>query len=93
MLTMTETASTLVRTITDQSVGTPEGGLRISQADSATDFAVDVVAAPGAADQVVEREGARVFLEGNAAEALSDRVLDAQLDENNAVRFSLGLPT
>lgn len=92
MLTMTETASTLVRTITDQSVGTTEGGLRISQADSTTDFAVDVVPAPEAADQIIEREGARVFLEEQAATALSDRILDAQLDENNAVRFSLGLP-
>jgi Fe-S cluster assembly iron-binding protein IscA len=93
MLTMTETASTLVRTITDQSVGSAEGGLRISQSDSATDFAVDVVPAPESADQIIEREGARVFLEEQAATTLADRVLDAQLDENNAVRFSLGLPT
>jgi hypothetical protein len=40
----------------------------------------------------VESSGARVFLEENAAVVLSDKVLDAQVDDEGAVRFAIGLP-
>ena len=53
---------------------------------------VDVTAqdeAERSSDEVIESAGARVFLEEHAAEALADKVLDAQLDEGGAVRFAI----
>ena len=91
MLTLTEDASTIVKTIADQTPGAEEGGLRISADDSgSTEFAVAVTAAPEPQDEVIEQSGARVFLEENAAVTLSDKVLDAQIDEQGAVRFAIG---
>lgn len=91
MLTLTQDASTIVKTIADQASGTPDGGLRISAADSDNmDFALALTPAPEPQDQVVEQAGARVFLEEHAAATLADKVLDAQVDEAGAVRFAIG---
>lgn len=92
MLTLTDNASTIVKTIAAQTPDSADAGLRISSTDSAsTDFAVAITPAPEPDDQVVESAGAKVFLEGNAAEMLSDKVLDAQVDDEGAVRFAIGL--
>ena len=90
MLTLTENASTIVKTLTDQS---PEdhAGLRISSAnDQNTAFAAAVAPEPAPADQVVESGGARLFLEPDAATALDDKVLDAEVDDQGAVSFAIG---
>jgi iron-sulfur cluster assembly protein len=49
---------------------------------------------PGRAqeDQVVEESVAQVFLEAHAAEALDDKVLDAEI-EGGKVRFAVGEQT
>jgi iron-sulfur cluster assembly protein len=91
MLTLTENASTIVKTIAAQTPGADDGGLRISSKDSGTtDFTVAVTASPEPRDEVVESDGARVFLEEEAAAVLFDKVLDAQVDDEGAVRFALG---
>jgi hypothetical protein len=43
-----------------------------------------------AGDQVVESDGARVFLAEGAAEALADKSLDAEVDNQGGVAFSVG---
>jgi Fe-S cluster assembly iron-binding protein IscA len=92
MLTLTENATTLVKSLTTQAVDSPEGGLRISSPEpNATTFSVAVAPAPQADDQVIIEGDARVFVEENASAALDDKVLDAQLDEQGAVHFQLGL--
>lgn len=91
MLTLTEDARTIVKTIAGQASGAEDGGLRISSADSGSmDFALALTPAPEPQDQVVEQDGARVFLEQHAAQTLNDKVLDAQVDEAGAVRFAIG---
>ncbi|MET4637614.1 Fe-S cluster assembly protein HesB [Mycetocola sp. 2940] len=91
MLTLTENASTIVRTITTQTAGTEQSGLRISSpAAESVDLAVAVAASPEPQDEVVEVGGARVFLEENAAVVLNDKILDAEVDEAGAVRFAIG---
>lgn len=91
MLTLTENASTIVKTITVQATGTENGGLRISSpAPESVDLAVAVAEAPEPLDQVVDVAGAHVFLEENAAAVLSDKILDADVDEAGAVRFAIG---
>lgn len=92
MLTLTENASTVVKTIVAQTSQTQEAGLRISQdAEDSAALHVMPTDAPQPGDQVLEDAGARVFLEENAAVTLDDKVLDAQVDESGGVQFSIGL--
>jgi len=94
VLTLTENASTVVKTIVDQSVEAQEAGLRISQ-DAVDSPALHVIPteAPQPGDQVLEEAGARVFLEETAAQTLDDQVLDAQVDESGGVQFSIAPQT
>ncbi|RNE59283.1 Fe-S cluster assembly protein HesB [Cryobacterium tepidiphilum] len=93
MLTLTEDARTIVKTIASQAADSDAGGLRISATESdSMDFALALVAAPEPKDEVVEQAGARVFLEEHAAATLADKVLDAQVDTEGAVSFAIGDP-
>jgi len=94
VLTLTENASTVVKTIVDQSSSADQAGLRISQ-DAVDSPALHVIATerPLPGDQVLEEDGARVFLEETAAETLEDKVLDAQLDDNGGVQFTISQQT
>lgn len=90
MLTLTENAATAVKSIVSQLPQPGEGGLRIRDTGTPdTGFELVVVPTPEPADQVVETEGARVFLDEGAGVALGDRVLDAQIAEDGGVRFAL----
>lgn len=88
MLTLTENASTVVKGIAEQ---IPEAsGLRITAGDeqpASFDVAPAANAEPG--DAVIEQEGATVFLDGNAADELDDKVLDASVDQEGRVEFAL----
>ena len=90
MLTLTENASKIVQTVSEQITGSTEAGLRISSQDAGKDFAVQAAESPAPGDEVVESAGAKVFLSEDASQALSDKVLDAQMDANGAVQFALG---
>jgi iron-sulfur cluster assembly protein len=90
VLTLTENATLVIKSITGVE-GAPEGaGVRISQENPADpSLAVTTTEAPLPGDQVVEDGGARVFLESNAAGALDDKILDAAVDEKGGVEFLL----
>ena len=90
MLTLTDTASTVVKEIVDRS-GAPAGsGLRIDAEDATgTEFAVAIVPAPEERDAIVEQAGARVYLAETAAQALDDKTLDAHLGEDGRVAFDI----
>ncbi|SDY62396.1 hypothetical protein [Herbiconiux ginsengi] len=97
MLTLTENAGAVVKNLADRTLAASgdvdtatEGGLRISTAER-ENFEVAVAPRPHPTDQVVESSGARVYLEPEAADALSDKVLDAQVDANGSVHFTLGV--
>lgn len=93
MLTLTENADTIATTIVAQQSDDPTAGLRIqtSSADAPEQprFAVTVAPAPQPGDDVVEGAGCRVFLEHDASAALSDKVLDADVDAQGGVSFTL----
>lgn len=91
MLTLTETASTVVKAVVAQSpAAEPEtGGLRIDAQNESADLAVTIAAAPEPTDSVVEKSGARVFLGEGAVVALSDKILDAQVEDDGSVRFEI----
>ena len=91
MLTLTENASTVVKTLVDQAgAEKEEAGLRISQ-DSTDSPALHVIPAdaPYPGDEVLEEDGARVFLEETAKVTLDDKILDAQVDDNGGVQFTI----
>jgi iron-sulfur cluster assembly protein len=90
VLVLTQDAATIICSIVESENG-EEGGLRIAareiEGDEAT-LELSVAREPEAADEVVAQEGAQVFLEPVAAQALADKVLDAAVDEGG-VRFTL----
>lgn len=89
MLTLTENASTIVRDIADQA-GPETTGLRISSEDAQEQsFAVNAAGSPEPGDQVVEQDGATVYLDESAALQLDDKTLDAAVDQNGGVQFAL----
>jgi Fe-S cluster assembly iron-binding protein IscA len=90
MLTLTENASTIVKEITSQTEG-EEAGLRITaHPDEEASFGITASDQPEPGDQVVEQAGAKVYLESQAAEVLSDKILDAGVDAAGNVEFALG---
>ncbi len=92
MLTMTETAAVAVKRIVARDPQAIEGGVRIHDAGPESGFELSLASAPQPDDTVVLTDGARVFLDASAAEALDDRVLDVELEPNGAVRVALTGP-
>lgn len=93
MLAITDTAAEAIKGIVSSQEGPESAGLRIvsrpeSQPEGALE--VSVAATPAEDDEVVQESGAQVFLEPRAAEALDDKVLDANIDEQGQVRFAVG---
>jgi iron-sulfur cluster assembly protein len=90
MLTLTDSAVSAIRTLTSQPELPEDTGLRImAQDEGAPSFQVTLAETPVAGDQVIEEDGARVFLEANAAAALDDKALDAQVDDEGTVAFTV----
>jgi Fe-S cluster assembly iron-binding protein IscA len=90
MLTLTENASTIVRNITQQPEAPESAGLRITSDDATETFAVTASPTPQPGDQIVEQDGATVYLDQRAAELLDDKILDAAVDPEGRVEFALG---
>ena len=90
MLTLTQNAVRAIRSLTAQEGEAAESGLRImSGGDQASTLQLTLAPTPLAGDEVVEADGARVFLEPAAAGVLSDKSLDAAVDDDGGVAFSL----
>jgi Fe-S cluster assembly iron-binding protein IscA len=77
VLTLTGNAQTLVRDITARPEVPDGGGLRIAPAPSAEGLEVSLAAEPVPGDQVIDADGARVFVEPQVATLLDESTLDA----------------
>ena len=78
MLSMTEAASGAIRAMAEQHDNVT--GIRItSDAEADGQLTLRTAAQPDADDQIVEDQGARVFLDSQAAFLLDSSVLDARL--------------
>ena len=87
MLTLTENAVTAIRGLTG---GEPEqAGLRIATSPTAGALTMNLAPTPDAGDQVVDEQGARLFLDPGAASVLDDKELDAAMTEQGAVEFAV----
>jgi Fe-S cluster assembly iron-binding protein IscA len=93
MLTLTETARSFVRRIPDNPMLPPSAGLRISRHRGAADGGLQVSKAgePAEGDQVLECDGARVFLGQRAVDAVQGKVLDAGIQDGR-IQFMLSRP-
>ena len=92
MLTLTENATLIAKKIAEQPDNPEAKALRIASAgESELSFAISPAAQPQPDDQVVEQDGATVYLEPAAATQLDDKVLDADVDAGGNVQFSLAL--
>ncbi|HYY20238.1 MAG TPA: hypothetical protein VE780_00020 [Thermoleophilaceae bacterium] len=92
MLAITDAAAEAIKGVVSAQ-GAPEGaGLRIAAPPEAAQegrLEVALAAVPAEEDEVIEEGGAHVFLESRAAEALDDKLLDAEV-EGGEVRFTVG---
>ena len=93
MLLLTENASTIVKSIANQSPDSEHHvGLRIvAESVDSSELSLAVVPEPESIDQVIESDGALVYLEPNAVIMLDDKILDAQVEENGSVSFAIAL--
>jgi iron-sulfur cluster assembly protein len=91
LLALTDSAVEAVKNIVSSSDEVAEtSGLRMvaDLAGTQANFQLRVVPVPAEDDEVIEEQGARVFLEPQAASLLGDKVLDASIDENQ-VAFTI----
>jgi iron-sulfur cluster assembly protein len=91
MLALTDNAVEAVQEILSSSDEAPEmGGLHLvaEPAGAQMNFQLSVVALPAEDNEVIEEQGARVFLDPEAASLLGDKVLDARI-EANQVAFTI----
>ena len=95
LLTLTDDAVEAVKHIVSSSDEFSEtGGLRMVAQQTAmqTSLELSVVQLPAEDDEVIEEQGARVFLEPEAAELLDDKVLDASVVQDQ-VAFTIAEQT
>lgn len=90
MLTLTDQAVDAIRDLTTRPGLPPETGLRIAPQDGGTgELALSLADGPEAGDRVIEEADVQVFLQPDAAAALDDKALDAQVNEDGEVSFLL----
>ncbi|SCE68895.1 iron-sulfur cluster biosynthesis family protein [Micromonospora mirobrigensis] len=87
MLTMTDNAVLVIRDLAAQQDVAQSGGLRIAADTEAGSLTIELVPEPVQGDQVVDNQGARIFLDSDAAELLGDTSVDAEVDDEGVVQF------
>ena len=89
MLSLTNNAAHVVHDLTERAGLPDDGGMRIAEAAESGAFELSLVQGPVDGDQLIEQEGARVFVAPAAADLLADQQLDAANVEGGT-GFSLG---
>ncbi|WP_229399545.1 adhesin [Micromonospora okii] len=87
MLTMTDNAVLVIRDLANQEDVAADGGVRIAADADAGSLTIELVPEPVEGDQVVDNQGARIFLDSDAAELLTDTSVDATVDDEGIVQF------
>ncbi|MCW3840893.1 adhesin [Micromonospora yasonensis] len=87
MLTMTDNAVLVIRDLASQQDVAEAGGLRIAADTDAGSLSIELVEQPTQGDQVVDNQGARIFLDADAAQLLNDSSVDATVDDEGIVQF------
>lgn len=88
MLTLTPQAAQAINALL---VDHPGAGLRISEVVDGAEvrLGLAVAAEPAPNDQVIEDQGSHVFVDDQVAPLLDDKTLDAEVNEERQVAFTL----
>jgi iron-sulfur cluster assembly protein len=90
VLTLTDQAVDAIRNLTTGPGLLAQTGLRIApQDDGAGGLSLWLSDGPQAGDQVIGEADVQVFVQPDAARALDDKALDAQVNEDGQVSFLL----
>jgi iron-sulfur cluster assembly protein len=93
-LTLTENAVEAVKEIVASAPGDQDSsGMRIVASETAegrASFELSIASVPGEDDEVIEEQGARVFLESGASDLLDDKSLDARVGSDRQIAFLIG---
>jgi Fe-S cluster assembly iron-binding protein IscA len=90
MLMLTDPAVAAVRTLTHQP-NAPEGtGLRIATDPAHGALTLTVTPGPWSGDAVIDTEGARLFLDPEAATILENKALDVATRSDGQMEFRVG---
>lgn len=89
MLTLTDAAATEIRSIVAHPALPDAAGVRIA-GDTDGGLTMTAVDGPEGTDAVLDTGGARVFLDQQADDLLSDKVLDAGADQQGNLQFLVG---
>jgi iron-sulfur cluster assembly protein len=94
MLTITSDAAEVIRAVLSSPEVPDAAGFRISTAPQSLNgsgpaIALELAPQPREGDAVLEEDGAQVFVAPGAAAALSDKLLDAEVEPDGEVRFAL----
>ncbi len=90
MLMLTDPAVAAVRTLTHQP-NAPEGtGLRIATDPAHGALTLTVTPEPWTGDAVIDTDGARLFLDSEAATILDDKALDVATRSDGQMEFRVG---
>lgn len=88
MLALTENMTEIVKQLAKE---VPEiSGLRIATEPDGQSMSVSPADHAEPDDQVVEQDGATVFVDGPSAVMLDDKVLDGGVDAEGNIQFALG---
>jgi Fe-S cluster assembly iron-binding protein IscA len=88
LLTLTENVTTIVKKLAED---VPEiSGLRIAAEADGQSLSVSPAEEAQPEDQVVEQDGATIYLDQAAAGLLDDKTLDGGVDEEGNIQFALG---
>jgi iron-sulfur cluster assembly protein len=89
LLTLTDEAVSVVRRLTSEPESPPSTGVRISSDPQTGGLGLSLVTEPAPGDAVVENAGAQVYLDPDANQRLTDQTLDAVVDTQGQVNFSI----
>lgn len=92
MFTLTDDACLIVKALAAKTAGGREhGGLRISDGtDRGATYALQPADGPEEGDVVIDQKGARIFLAADVADELDGTALEASVNNEGVVDFSLG---
>ena len=88
MLALTENVTDIVKKLAEEA---PEiSGLRIVAEADGQSLSVSPADHAEQDDQMIEQDGATIYVDGPASELLADKILDGGVDEEGNIQFALG---
>ncbi len=88
MLALTENVTDIVKKLAEEAPGI--SGLRIAAEADGQSLSVSPADHAEQDDQLIEQDGATIYVDGTAAELLADKILDGGVDEEGNIQFALG---